>query len=190
MEAKACDWSGHKPLLEPQQAYLLTTVVLKERKQCAGREASSWHRSCFSKRRGGDGAMDEECNEEACAQPSCAPGPRTVVRDRAAAALAMIWLGIVWMANIPMGIGLVGVAAVVFAAQVARALRGLKVKMFWLLVGAVFAAAGGASWAGILLPDAPHLLVLGGIALLLSLLVRTGLRDADAASAPGNDDGT
>lgn len=126
--------------------------------------------------------MDQRCDEEVCAQPSCAPGPRTIVRDRVMAALAMIWLGIAWMADMRVGAGLIGVSLILFAAQVARVVRGLRVKSFWVLVGATFAGAGAASLAGILLPDAPHLLVLGGIALLLSLLVRAGLRETDAAT--------
>lgn len=124
--------------------------------------------------------MNDECHEEVCQEPSCAPGPRTIVRDRVAAALAMIWLGAAWIADIHVGVGLLGVAAIVFVSQLVRAARGLQVKRFWLAVGLVFASVGGASWGGLLLPDAPLLLVLGGVVLLLSLLVRGGLERSDA----------
>jgi len=125
--------------------------------------------------------MENECNEEACNQPSCAPGPRTTTVGRAAAGVALIWLGIVWVANVAVGIGLLGVAVIVFADQALRLRRGLKAKSFGLRLGLVFAAVGGLSLAGTPLPPAPFLLILGGCALLLSLLVRGGLLESEKA---------
>ncbi len=125
--------------------------------------------------------MDNECNEEVCKQPSCAPGPRTTTADRAAAGLALIWLGVVWVAGIAVGIGLLGVAFIVFADQLLRVRRGLKPKSFGLGLGLTFAVIGGLSLAGAALPPAPFLLILGGCALLLSLLVRGGLLESEKA---------
>ncbi|MBT8469813.1 MAG: hypothetical protein KJN97_13795 [Deltaproteobacteria bacterium] len=125
--------------------------------------------------------MDNECNEEVCKQPSCAPGPRTTTVDRAAAGLALIWLGIVWVAGIAVGIGLLGVAVIVLVDQLLRVRRGLKAKSFGLGLGVAFAAVGGLSLGGASLPPAPFLLILGGAALLLSLLVRGGLLESGQA---------
>lgn len=130
--------------------------------------------------------MDNECNEESCKQPSCAPGPRTTTVDRAAAGIALIWLGIVWVASIPAGIGLLGVALVVFVDQLLRFRRGLRLKPFWLALGLVFGVLGSLSLAGATLPPAPYLLILGGCALLLSLLVRGGLLGSESAGRPEN----
>ncbi|MBT8470027.1 MAG: hypothetical protein KJN97_14880 [Deltaproteobacteria bacterium] len=125
--------------------------------------------------------MDNECNEEVCRQPSCAPGPRTTTVGRAAAGLALIWLGIIWVADVAVGIGLLGVAVIVFVDQLLRVRRGLKAKSFGLGLGAAFAAVGSLSLAGATLPPAPFLLILGGAALLLSLLVRGGLLESSQA---------
>jgi hypothetical protein len=123
--------------------------------------------------------MDNDCNEEVCEQPSCAPGPRTTTVNRAAAGLALVWLGIVWAAGIAVGVGLLGVAAIILVDQLLRARRGLKPKPFGLGLGLAFAAVGGLSMAGGGLPPAPYLLILAGCALLLSLLVREGLLESE-----------
>lgn len=130
--------------------------------------------------------MDNECNEESCKQRSCAPGPRTTTVDRAAAGIALIWLGIVWVAGIPVGIGLLGVALIVLADQLLRFRRGLRLKPFWLTLVLFFGVVGSLSLAGATLPPAPFLLILGGCALLLSLLVRGGLLETENAGRPGN----
>lgn len=125
--------------------------------------------------------MDNDCNEEVCKQPSCAPGPRTTTVNRAAAALAFMWLGAVWAADIAVGVGLLGVAGIILVDQLLRVRRGLKPKSFGLGLGLAFAAVGGLSLAGAGLPPAPYLLILGGCALLLSLLVREGLLESEEA---------
>ncbi|NND30162.1 MAG: hypothetical protein HKN97_16380 [Myxococcales bacterium] len=102
--------------------------------------------------------------------------------------IALIWLGIVWVADVAVGIGLLGVASIVLADQLLRVRRGLKPKSFGLGLGLVFATVGGLSLAGASLPPAPYLLMLGGCALLLSLLVRRGLLESERPSAfdPGS----
>mgnify|MGYP001822332949 FL=1 len=125
--------------------------------------------------------MDNDCNEEVCKEPSCAPGPRTTTVNRAAAGLALIWLGIVWVAGVAVGVGLLGVTVIILADQLLRARRGLKPRPFGIGLSLAFAAVGGLSLAGAGLPPTPYLLILAGCALLLSLLVREGLLESEEA---------
>lgn len=126
----------------------------------------------------------EECNEEQCKQPSCAPGPLSILFDRAASAVALVWLGAVWLAELHVGIGLLGVAVIIFAGQLFRVVRELKPKPFWIGLGLSFAVVGVVSLTDVEIPAPPFLLILGGVALLLSLLVRGGLLEARDAGRP------
>ncbi len=86
--------------------------------------------------------------------------------DAAGWALFFIWVGIAWLADVGMGVGLLGVAAITLGMQGLRRLYGIPVEGFWVLVGIGFALAGLWQWLGIDMPLAPLILIAAGIALL------------------------
>jgi hypothetical protein len=62
--------------------------------------------------------------------------------DAAAWALFLIWVGIALLADVGIGIGLLGVGVITLGAQVARRMNGLDLEGFWLIVGLLFVAGG------------------------------------------------
>ena len=80
--------------------------------------------------------------------------------------LFFIWIGIAWIADIGLGFGILGVAAIIFAMQIARMLQGLHLEVFWLLVGAGFGIGGVWELFEVETPFAPMVLIVAGIALL------------------------
>ena len=82
-------------------------------------------------------------------------------------ALFFIWVGVAWLADVGWGIALIGVAVITLAMQALRAVFGVRVEGFWVLVGFGFAVAGLWEWLGIRLPLAPFLLIAIGVALLI-----------------------
>ena len=57
-------------------------------------------------------------------------------------ALFFIWIGISWIFNFHQSVSLIGIAVIIFGAQVARILTGSKLQGFWLFVGVVFLLSG------------------------------------------------
>lgn len=80
--------------------------------------------------------------------------------------LFFIWVGIAWLANVGIGIGLLGVAAITLAMQLVRKLQAMKVEVFWVAVGAAFAVGGLWELLNIQIPLAPLVLIVIGIVLL------------------------
>jgi len=80
--------------------------------------------------------------------------------------LFFIWVGIAWVADVGIGIGLLGVAAITLAMQLLRRLQGLKVEVFWVVVGAAFGIGGLWEFFHVTTPLAPLALIVAGIALL------------------------
>ena len=91
---------------------------------------------------------------------------RTSKFDAAGWALFFIWVGVAWLADLGMGIGLLGVAAITLGMQGLRKLYGVPVEGFWILVGLGFAIAGLWQWIDIEKPFAPFILIAIGVALL------------------------
>jgi hypothetical protein len=87
--------------------------------------------------------------------------------DAAAWALFFIWVGSSILANISWGWFLVGIGAIVLAAQaaVSRIARE-KLNGFWLICGAVFLLAGIWEILGLKWPLAPLLMILLGVGVL------------------------
>jgi len=85
-------------------------------------------------------------------------------------ALFFIWVGIAWLANVGLGIGLLGVAAITLSMQAIRKANGVRVEGFWVLVGLGFAIAGLWQWIGVQLPLAPIILIGIGVALLFWII--------------------
>ena len=81
-------------------------------------------------------------------------------------ALFFIWVGIAWLADIGLGVGLLGVAAITLGMQATRKVFGVNVEGFWILVGLGFAVGGLWEWLDVQLPLAPIVLIAVGVVLL------------------------
>ena len=82
-------------------------------------------------------------------------------------AIFFIWVGIAWLADVGIGVGLLGVAAITLGMQGLRRIRHLPVDGFWVLVGMGFAIAGFWHWFDIQKPLAPFILIAAGVALVV-----------------------
>ena len=80
--------------------------------------------------------------------------------------LFLIWVGIAWLADVGTGIGLLGVAAITLAMQLVRKLQGIRVEVFWVVVGAAFGIGGVWEFFDVQTPLAPLVLIVAGIVLL------------------------
>jgi hypothetical protein len=84
-------------------------------------------------------------------------------------ALFFIWVGIAWIANVGFGAGLLGVAAIILSMQAIRRLSGNKIEFFWIVVGLGFGIGGLWEYFDVQTPLAPIVLIIAGIALLISV---------------------
>lgn len=87
--------------------------------------------------------------------------------DAAGWALFFIWVGIAWLAEVSIAVGLLGVAAITLGMQAIRKISGVRVEGFWVLVGLGFAVAGSWQWFDVGKPLAPLVLIAIGVALLV-----------------------
>lgn len=87
--------------------------------------------------------------------------------DAAGWALFFIWVGIAWLAEVSIAVGLLGVAAITLGMQGVRKISGVPVEGFWVLVGLGFAVAGSWQWFDVGKPLAPVILIVIGVALLV-----------------------
>jgi hypothetical protein len=87
--------------------------------------------------------------------------------DAAGWALFFIWVGIAWLVDVGVGVGLLGVAVITLGMQGLRKVYGVPVEGFWILVGFGFAIAGFWQWFAIETPLAPLILIAVGVALLI-----------------------
>ena len=87
--------------------------------------------------------------------------------DAAGWALFFIWVGIAWLADVSIEVGLLGVAVITLGMQRLRKIYGIPVEGFWILVGLGFAAAGLWQWYDIEIRLAPLALIAVGVALLI-----------------------
>ena len=86
--------------------------------------------------------------------------------DAAGWALFFIWVGIAWLAEFSLAVGLLGIATITLGMQGARKIYGVPVEGFWVLVGLGFAMAGLWQWFDLAKPFAPFVLIVIGVALL------------------------
>lgn len=78
------------------------------------------------------------------------------------------WIAIVFfIPSIPDGVGALGVGAIVLAGSFARFVFRVSISIFWMIIGAVFVAAGAGEMMGIDLPLLPFALIVCGVLLLL-----------------------
>jgi len=87
--------------------------------------------------------------------------------DAAGWAIFFIWVGVAWLADVGIGVGLLGVAAITLGMQGLRKVRRVPVERFWVLVGIGFAIAGFWQWLDIQKPLAPFILIGAGVGLLV-----------------------
>ena len=92
---------------------------------------------------------------------------RTSKYDAAGWALFFVWVGIAWLAEVSLGVGLLGVAVITLGMQAVRKAAGVRVEGFWILVGLGFAVAGLWQWLDVETPLAPIVLIVIGIALFI-----------------------
>ncbi len=102
---------------------------------------------------------------------------RTSKYDATGWALFFIWVGIAWLADFSLGVGLLGVAAITLGMQAIRKASGVTVDGFWVLVGIGFAVAGLWQWLDIQLPLAPIVLIGVGVALLFWRVLPRNFRE-------------
>jgi len=84
-------------------------------------------------------------------------------------ALFFIWVGIAWIANVGFGVGLLGVAAIILGMQAIRRLMGFNLEFFWIIVGIGFGIGGLWEYFDVQTPLAPIVLIIAGVALLVSV---------------------
>jgi hypothetical protein len=82
--------------------------------------------------------------------------------------LFFVWIGVVVLAEVDAGVGLMGVGVITLGVQLARTSLGLHVEGCWLVVGLLFLVGGIWRLFDVSLPLVAVLLVLGGLALLVS----------------------
>lgn len=89
--------------------------------------------------------------------------------DTAVWGLFLIWVGASLLLNLSWGVGLIGVAAVIFLKQVARRYISRNPEPFWVVVGVLFLLGGVWELFHIRFDLGPILLIVAGGALLLTL---------------------
>lgn len=94
--------------------------------------------------------------------------------DAALWGLFFLWAGIVLVAGLGWGVGLLGVGLITLGGQAARRYLGLALEGFWLLVGVFFLLGGVWELLGLRFAVVPVLLIAIGITLLASALRRSG----------------
>lgn len=101
--------------------------------------------------------------------------PRPVLAGRVDAAgwgLFFVWVGVVLIAHLGWGMGLLGVGGITVGVQLARKLVGLAAEPFWLAVGFLFVAGSVAEFMKLEFSLLPFVLIVAGLALLVSALRR------------------
>ena len=92
--------------------------------------------------------------------------------DAAGWGLFFIWVGVSLLADLSWGIGLIGVAAIIFLKPTARVFFGRALESFWVVVGVIFLLGGIWELFQVQVSLVPVLLIAVGGALLLSLFRR------------------
>ncbi len=100
------------------------------------------------------------------------PGDRARQIDSVAWAVFFIWVGIAMLAQVPWGWFLIGVGALILAAQLVRWQLNMEIERFWVACATVFLIGGVWHLFDLPLPLAPILLILLGLALLGKAVAR------------------
>lgn len=81
-----------------------------------------------------------------------------------------IWIGMVFLTDIDAGVGLLGVGIITLGEQAIRKFFNLKLEGFWVVIGILFAVGGLWELFNVQLPLGPILLIVAGLALLVSIV--------------------
>jgi hypothetical protein len=81
-----------------------------------------------------------------------------------------IWFGITILSDLGTGIGFLGVGIIILSIQVVRKFYNLELEVFWLVIGILFMVSGLWELFEADLPLVPILLIVAGVALLVSTL--------------------
>ena len=114
-----------------------------------------------------DENLTHEKEEEEVTPPATSDLERKL--DRAGWGVFLIWIGIVFLAEVGTGVGFLGVGIIALAAQLARKLFSVKVQGFWIVIGVLFATGGLAELLGAKLSWPPIIAIAAGVALLVSI---------------------
>ncbi len=97
--------------------------------------------------------------------------------DAAGWGLFFIWVGVSLLMDLSWGVGLMGVSAIVLLGQAARRSFGLRLELFWVVVGVLSFLGGIWEFNRIDVDLLPIVLVLAGGALMLSMFRRSSRTD-------------
>ncbi len=89
--------------------------------------------------------------------------------------LFFIWIGIAFLADFGIGVGLLGVGIITLGEQAARKYFNLKLEGFWVIVGLCFVLGGLWELLAVELPLVPILLIVAGLVILVSIARGTHL---------------
>ncbi len=110
--------------------------------------------------------------------PPAAHKANTTVLDRrldaAAWGLFFLWTGVALLAGLSWGVALLGVGIITLGAQWARKYFGLTLETFWVVVGLLFLAGGAWELLSLRVGLVPIVLIVAGVALLVSAARRPG----------------
>lgn len=82
--------------------------------------------------------------------------------------LFVVWIAaVLFVKEIPDGVGSLGLGILVFAGTLARLILGISISLFWIIIGLLFLAAGAGEMMKLDLPLLPLALIVCGILLLL-----------------------
>lgn len=84
--------------------------------------------------------------------------------------LFFIWLGIVFLLDIGVGVGLLGIGFIILGMQAARKNYNLEQDRFWVVAGILFVVGGLWELFNIKLPLVPILFIGAGVAILVSII--------------------
>lgn len=84
-------------------------------------------------------------------------------------ALFFIWIGVAFLLDFGIGIGLLGIGIITLGMQLLRGAYKLKIEGFWFVVGLLFALGGIWVLLEPSVPLVPILLIVCGLLLLLSI---------------------
>jgi predicted phage tail protein len=90
--------------------------------------------------------------------------------DAVAWGLFFVWVGVALLANTGWGLGFLGVGVITLGGQLARKYFSLGVERFWVVVGLLFVLGGVWELLVIQLSLVPMVLIVAGVALLLSAM--------------------
>ena len=88
--------------------------------------------------------------------------------------LFFIWIGISWLADFGTAVGMLGIGIITLITQMARRAFSLKLEGFWVFVGLLFVAGGFWVMFEPKVSLVPVLLIVAGLALLVSVLKGKG----------------